>query len=241
MKTPIITIACAALASFTFLSCEDTGTNNLAEKPVPPKTGCKVVADLVVDPPPPNDKYICDDYGTCKSEIPPDDIPYPYNPDTVLIHQDVREWMDEQFASGKNDKMDIAVFDMRLGTREAPEPTVNCWFSSFGEGECIVNGEEMSLEEYREFEIKYQRENPLTYRQLTLSGEVILSGGLRHLLLTASEIEDLAQRYTEIAFEFYTEPVPSVIVPGAIEPGDGDIAVPPPADPAKDTGGPRCP
>jgi hypothetical protein len=234
MKTPIIALACAVLASFTFLACEDTGTNNLAENPVPSKTGCKVVADLVVDPPPPNDKYICDDYGTCKPEIPPDMLPY--NPDTVLISTGVREWMDEQFASGKNDKMDIAVFDMRLGTREAPEPTVHCWFSSFG-GECIVNDEKMSLEEYEEYRNNFVREYPLIYRQLTLSGEVILSGGYRHLLLTASEIEDLAQRYTEIAFEFYTEPVPAVI-----DPGDGYIAAPPPpADPTKDTGGPRCP
>jgi hypothetical protein len=205
------------MASFAFLACEDTGTNNPAPAPVPLQTGCKVVADLVVEPPD-------------KPAIPPD-MP-PYNPDTVLIHTDVEEWMNEQFASGKNDKMDIAVYDVQPPTRATPEPNYQCSSS----GGCIVNGKEMSLEEYYKFLAEYERENPLIYRELDIPGE-IKSEHSWVVSMTASEIEEFAQKYTALLIEpykeYFNEEDPYDKLTGS---GNGGNGVPPP----EDTGGPRC-
>jgi hypothetical protein len=148
--------------------------------------------------------------GDNPAKIPPD-MP-PYNPDVVLISADVKEWMDEQFASGKTDKGDIRVSDMQRPTRATPEPTVQCKIHSqvpweFGElssaVDCTVNGEAMSIEEYYEFRDSFEKANPLIYRELDIPGEIIY--GYR-ALMTASEVEELAQRYTELAIEFYREP-----------------------------------
>jgi hypothetical protein len=182
MKTFIKIFTYAALASSAFLACDNTNINaDVAAKPST-QTDC------------PSGVY--DEAGFCKYRD--GDLP-PYNPYVVIIGQDVKEWMEDQLAEGKSDRRDVYVSDMQRPTRATPEPTVQC---SSGGG-CIVNGKAMSLEEYNEYRDKFERENPLIYRELDIPGEIIY--GYR-ALMTASEIEELAQRYTEIAIDFYREP-----------------------------------
>jgi hypothetical protein len=229
MKTPIITLACTALASFAFLACEDTGTN---PAPTPPNVGCKIVA---VSPP-----------------ISPPKIS---TAEGVFINPEVEEWVEDQISSGKNDRTAVSVYDFQKPTYKTPEPELACsgsYNTSTGEIEegCILNDVSMTREEYDEYMEKWRIENPPIYRELVIPGEITDAGEASRywiVSMTASEIIELAQKYTALFIEFYTEAkhvngVPAE--PGSGYPGSGynnDAPPPPIAGPAEDTGGPRCP
>jgi hypothetical protein len=211
MKTTVKIFACAALASLAFLACNDIGTNannnaNNANE-IPPHHGCRTYI-----------AYYDDVYGG-----PPDD------PTLVVIVGDVKDWMDEQLASGGKEQkyISISISDLPLIRNPIEEPVVSGTYDPItGKSTFIVNGQEMTMDEHKIFVNEWAEESMRLRAEIISSymasvhipGEEVEE---RHMgwkaLMTAEDIAELAENNEGLTIYFWQEAPYMPVVPITIE------------------------
>jgi len=219
MKTFLKTFACAVAASIVLLACNDFGTNSDFNSNSDPAS-CSQLRRIYIS------------YDVYDG---------PYDPALVIIVGDVKDWMEEQLASGGKERklVYISISDLPLINNPIEEPVVSgSYNSTTGESKFFVNGQEMTYDEYKEFTedwrqeyIKLIEERISSYMSsIHIPGEEVerLHIGWK-ALITAEEIVELAENNEGLAISFYAEPT---YMPGGIEPpymlgdelgGSGDL------------------
>lgn len=183
MKTSIKSFACAAAVSMLLLACNDADRLNASG-------GDENTPILNID----KDK-----------EKQPYDLP-PYIPGPTIIEKDVEKWMEEQLASGSDEKKLINIFDMHI--TETSPPGLSAFGRSDINGEYFVeysfNGEKISAEEYYRIQEEYRKGINTGKRDLSIPGEIMNdSYSIWTVLMTAEEIAELlSKKYYEISISF---------------------------------------
>jgi hypothetical protein len=181
MKTPIIALACAALASFAFLACEDSIIS-------PHRGGCAL-------------KTLSKTCNESRCWYDESDGSYflPYDHNRVSINESVKEWMEEQLASESNDTMLFVVIDFFIH-----ENYVNTLdIDGLTEREYYIDGVRVTLEEYTaaaEKNEEYRQERAAIGKR-----DLPIPEGIMGVPMTAKQIVELTENYKEIAIEFYLE------------------------------------
>jgi hypothetical protein len=213
MKTSLKIFVCAAMAAF--MACN----NN---------TGA--------DPSSSNDPSSC--VSLSKTYISYDVYDGPDDPALVIIVGNVKEWMDEQLASGGKEQkyIWISMSDLPLLLNPMEEPTVSGTYNSTtGESKFVVNGKEMTLDEHKEFMnawaeeyMKYKEELINSYMSSVFipGEEVEIRHGGWKALMTAEDIVELTENNEGLAISFYREPPIEPTMPGEYEELDsGNITI----------------
>jgi len=198
MRISVKTFACAVAVSIAFLACNDLGTNSDSN------------SDSNSDKAP----------VSCKIYISDDVYDGPSDPAIVTIVGDVKDWMDEQLASGNKERklIWIAISDLPLIKNPIEEPAVSGTYNSAtGDSKWFVNGREVTYDELKEITeawrlevIKLKEELISSYMSsVHIPGEEVemLHGGWK-ALMTAEDIVELAENNEGLAISFYIEPVP---------------------------------
>jgi hypothetical protein len=194
MNTPIKTLACAAVVSIAFLACDDIGTNVSSSGNNP----CKIKAL----------SKTCND-ERCWYDDSDSVFFRPYDPNWVSIQESVKEWMEEQLATGSNDTrlfsiVDLFIHENSMNLLEIDGPT---------EREYYVDGRRVSREEYRDSSIKaeeYTKEREIRgKRDLPIPAPIFYethystSSFYMGVPMTAKELAELIENYKQISVEFY--------------------------------------
>jgi hypothetical protein len=192
MKTFIKPLACTIAASLLLLACDAamlTGDNSsVGDNPakIPP-------SDIA--------KEICDSYGECKPEIPPE-MP-PYNPDIVIINAGLKDWMDDP-KTKSDDKRLVVISDMHLA--DSGLETGLSAIGSNGKVEYFLNGEKISAEEYQSIYEAARQQINFGKRDLSIPGEIVSTSSRSWtVLITAAELAEVTTRYNELAIDFFRE------------------------------------
>jgi len=192
MNTPIKTLACAAVASIAFFACDDTGTNVNSSGNNPCKV--KVLSKTCND-----ERCWYDDSDSAFFR--------PYDPNWVDIREPVKEWMEEQLATGSNDTRLFTILDYFI------ENSMSLFdIEGYLEHEYYVNGKRVGYEEYldsakkqeeylRESKIKGKRDLPISKELIhdIYSDTVRMYKGVP---MTAKEIVELTENYKQLIIEF---------------------------------------
>jgi hypothetical protein len=186
MKTPIITLACAALASFAFLACEGSIIS-------PKRSGCALKTL----------SKTCNE-SRCWYDESDDSYFLPYDHNRVSINESVKEWMEEQLASESNDTrlfvvIDFFIHENYVNTLDIDGPT---------EREYYIDGVKVTLEEYTaaaEKNEEYRQERAAIGKR-----DLPIPEGIMGVPMTAKQIVELTENYKEIAIEFYLEATPEL-------------------------------
>jgi len=185
----------------------------------------------------------CDDFGTnpdsnsdsnsnstvsCPQYAPKSTIYYSY---------DVKDWIDEQIASGSKERklIWIGMSDLPLINNPIEEPAVTGTYNSTtGEAKYFLNGQEVTYDELKEITEAWRQERIKLLEELISSymssvhipGEnvEILHGGWK-ALMTAEEIVELAENNEGLSISFWVEaPAPYMpVMPGDVLGGNGDV------------------
>jgi len=182
-------LICAIAISFAFLACND---NNAAT------AGCKdkALAKTCVE-------------DRCYYDESDKDYFNVYDHNWLRIEDAVKEWMDEQIASGGNEKKQVIIIDFFIhenyvNTLGIQGPT---------EYEYYVDGERVSYAEWLDASNKmqeyYQAKVARGKRDLPLPGAIIYETDMSWTVsMTAKEIAELTENYKLIAVELYREAIP---------------------------------
>jgi hypothetical protein len=165
-------IGVAMVALFTLLSCNDVN-GNVSEDTEPIKSG-----------------------DVSKQS--------PNNPDpvTVIINDDVKEWMAEQIASKGNERKLVLISEMYLSRNDKSIPELSTATSSDGKVQYFSNGKEINAEEYNSIldSIGLDQDGK---RNLSIPGEIISeSSRTWTVLITAEELAELSKKYDNLAIRF---------------------------------------
>jgi hypothetical protein len=130
----------------------------------------------------------------------------PDDPATVIIADDVKEWMEEQLASKSSEKKQVHISDMHIPETIPPGLSAT---NSNGKEEYFLDGKKISKEEYLRILEENNRNTPCR-RNLSIPGE-ILSGENNCVtwlvLMTAEELAELlSKKYDKLAISFWIEP-----------------------------------
>jgi predicted alpha-1,6-mannanase (GH76 family) len=201
MKTLIKTFACTLAASIAFLACDNAGIN---------------LNSAANDPFNISSCRTYTDYG---------------GPIEVVIVRDVKNWMDEQIASGGKEQkyMWIAISDLPLFRNPIEEPEVSGTYdAATGETTFIVNGQEMTMDEHKIF-INAWAEEATRLREEIISSymaSVHVPGEeveVRHsgwkALMTAEDVAEVAENNEGLSVSFWQEVIDIPAIPGY----DGDV------------------
>jgi len=190
MKTSIKTLAYAAIASIAFLACDDIDTSNKTE------LGGSISSSSSTDNCVAHENE--DGSGDCLVYKEPEVLP-PY--DTERIESVVKEWMEKQLASGKNDRMLIYVHDLYSPEYESGAGYIN--MSSY-EMYYVLGGRPVDKKEFDEWVEKFRKEME-EKRGITPMGEIVIGGSGSGWVaaMTAEEIVELTEKYKELSVEFY--------------------------------------
>jgi hypothetical protein len=133
------------------------------------------------------------------------------------ITEDVKAWMDEQIASGGKEQklISISITDWPLLKNPMEEPEVSGTYNSTtGESVFFVNGQEMTIDEHKEFmadyDIKKAEHNAKVISDFMASVSVpgeeveMLSNGWK-ALMTAEDIIKLKETNEGLAISFFNE------------------------------------
>jgi len=201
MKTSTKTLACAAIVSIAFLACEDTGTNNNTEQDGSISSSSSVLSSSSSE---------------LLSSSSEDLLP-------TTISLGVKTWMEEQLASGKNDRRLINVLDIHSPKYEYSSGTAytvyingGVWYGSIescieerGEGICyyLIDGREVyDIEEYNEWMKKYNKEREEKRRVSPMIGELVSETNDSWVAaMTAEEIVELTKKYKGLSIQFKPE------------------------------------
>jgi hypothetical protein len=207
MKTSLKIFACAAVASIALLACDDFGTNS---KDSSDSASCSQPRKIYIS------------YDVYNG---------PNDPTLVIIVGDVKDWMDEQLASGgKEQKLIwISISDLPLLKNPIEEPEISGTYNSAtGEYKYFLNGQEITYDELKEItyaweieRVKLIEDQIFSYMSsVYIPGEEVemLHGGWK-ALMTAENIAELAENNEGLAISFYTDAEPPYMpTPG----GGGD-------------------
>jgi hypothetical protein len=132
-----------------------------------------------------------------KCKTPSNDVPIHQN----IIACDVKEWMDEQLASGGKEREPI-FFLVRMYERSEDMYFGSGFNSITGDLEYYINNKVVSFEEYNERINKFTKYE--ITRDLVTSGEIV-SNRMDSwvVLMTAKEITELTENYKGFEIEFY--------------------------------------
>jgi len=201
MKTPIKTLACAIATSLAFLSCstDEGNVDNNIGKNSPCKI--KVLAKT------------CNEERCWEEDVSAYVQAYDHN--RVYIEDAVKEWMEEQFATGSNDTGLFVISDLFIH-----ENYFNLLDIDGPEGrEYYVDDRRVSLEEYKDSTAKreeYVKEGiSRGKRNLPIPAPIYGMSEFPNLNsytyagvpMTASEIAELTENYKILFIEFYKEAV----------------------------------
>ncbi|MCL1955794.1 MAG: hypothetical protein FWF63_00595 [Fibromonadales bacterium] len=193
MNKSLKTLACAAIASIAFFACDDIGTNVNSSGDSP----CKVKAL----------SKTCNDERCWYDES--DSVFFrPYDPNWVSIQESVKEWMEEQLATGSNDTelfsiVDLFIHENYMALMDIDGPT---------EREYYVNGRRVSREEYKDSVVKvekYVQEREIRgKRNLPIPAPIFYetdystSSFYWGVPMTAKELAELIENYKQLSVEF---------------------------------------
>ncbi|MDR0518141.1 MAG: hypothetical protein LBH25_13975 [Fibromonadaceae bacterium] len=224
MKISIKVLAYATVA-YSFLACNNIGTDPNSSS---------------------NDLSSC--ASLRKTYISYDVYDGPNDPTLVIIVGDVKEWMDEQLASGSKEQkyIWISMSDLPLLMNPIEQPVVSGTYNSAtGETKFVVNGKEMTLEEHKEFMNAWEKEY-IKYKEDIINSymssvfipgeEVEIRHGGWKALMTAENIVELTENNEGLAISFYAEPPYEPTMPPVYEFGNstGDAWI------ATETAKPYC-
>jgi len=187
MNKSIKTFTFAAIASIAFFACNDTGTNST-------DLDCEVYDAAS---------------GHCKKFRGDKDQP-PYDPEnTLTISSDVKEWMDEQLASGNNDRRLINVCDLLM---EYDSDTGIAIMANDEYGECggicyYLGGRRVDVEEYNKWIEEFRKKREAKRRVSPIIGEIVQEKPTGWTaLMTAKEIVELTEKYKGLTIYLYYAP-----------------------------------
>ncbi|MDR2593491.1 MAG: hypothetical protein LBC87_01805 [Fibromonadaceae bacterium] len=195
MSITIKTFAFVAAVSMLLLSCNEFGTNSDSSST--------------------NDSAFA---PSCKVYISRDVYDGPDDPSIVIIVGDVQDWIEEQLASGGNERKPIwiAMSDIHLANMDIPKrPEVSGTYNEItGESKFFINDQEVTYDYVKESEeawrqeyIKFMEEQiPLYMASVYIPGEnvEILHGGWK-AFMTAEEIVELSENNEGLSISFWTE------------------------------------
>jgi len=203
MKTSVKTFAYAAIASIAFLAC-DTGTNDntelqdnsiLPSSSVLSSSSSKFFSFISSSSSINKCIEFDEEAGKCKT-YEDDLLPYEPNNFPSRLNTGVWDWMEEQFASGKNDRWIFIVFDFLSPKLECSALVRRC-----GEENCyFVENREVDIEEYNEWLEKYHQERAEKRRVSPMIGILVDNLCTSYedkwlVLMTAEEIVELIEKY----------------------------------------------
>jgi len=202
MKISPKTFAYAFAVSAALLACNDFGTNstdNLSEDSGASGTACSELRKSSI-------YYSYDVYDG------------PNDPRVVIIVGDVKDWMDEQFASGGNERKAVWISISDLPLLNNPllmGPQIEGSYNpETGEEKWFVNGQEITYDELKEIDNAWAQERPKIIEEIISSymasmhipgEEVEIHHGGWKALMTAEEIAELAENNEGLAISFLTE------------------------------------
>ncbi|MCL2284287.1 MAG: hypothetical protein FWC26_13305 [Fibromonadales bacterium] len=190
MRTPLF--VCATVASFMLLACDGAIVSN--------QCGIKGKAKAL-------SKTCPTDGGYCYYDDSDSAFFLPHDPNWFRIEAPVKEWMEEQLATGDNEVRLIIIVDSYVH-----ENAMNLLgIQGKTEYEYYVDGRRVSFEEYTDSTKKmeeYAKERAERgKRDLPIPEAMMYETDYSWVgvPMTAKEIADLTENYKELIIEFYTE------------------------------------
>jgi hypothetical protein len=129
----------------------------------------------------------------------------PGEPASVIINDDVKEWMAEQTAAKSKERKLVEIYEMYLSRNDKSIPDLSATASPDGKVQYFSNGKEISIEEYKSIldSIGLDQDGK---RKLSIPGEIISSDARTWtVLITAEEIAGLSKKYDNLLISFPPE------------------------------------
>ena len=129
-----------------------------------------------------------------------------YDPNVVIIGDDLKKWIEMQLASEGNEKKRVRISDMHIREKTIEPIYARSEYNpETGENEYYVNEKKMTAKEYEIFMEKYWEEyyKQIGKRNLPIPGMISEDAVGWIAIVTAEEISELIKNYKELAIDFH--------------------------------------